>query len=217
MLAVAVWPLLFVKWVVVTRTSETGHRGGDECGMLQIAEARRDRSELGYVVMLTCALLIAAALYFTFVDRRLSPRASVRKAVDRACGGSSSGGGAAASLAGDMRGPHGEGHETTTAPSPVVCAAEASVSVSMGLARVHAGGRKAASFAGAPSGRAPESEAMGRGLWVEIESTADPSAAAVRESRSIGYSSGGSPVPREAESSTELSRRSQSLTCTNWL
>lgn len=85
LLALVVWPLLLLKWAVVT--GATAAAEGDApptgCGSGQEAEAQRESYELGLVVILSCALLAAATLYYTVVDPLLGERASIRRALRR--------------------------------------------------------------------------------------------------------------------------------------
>lgn len=84
LLAVVVWPLLVLKWVVVTGTMEsavTTDVAG--CSTGRAREAQREAFELGLVVILSCALLAIAVLYYTFFDSAVGEKASLRFALRR--------------------------------------------------------------------------------------------------------------------------------------
>ena len=92
LLALVVWPLLLLKWVVVSADSgQSGGGGGGgaaiaptlACGAGDEAEAQRESYELGLVVVVTSALLVLAALYYSLVDPLVGAHASVRRNLDR--------------------------------------------------------------------------------------------------------------------------------------
>ena len=79
LLAVVVWPLLVLKWVVVTGTMESAVTTDvTGCSTGRAREAQREAFELGLVVILSCALLAIAVLYYTFFDSAVGEKASLR-------------------------------------------------------------------------------------------------------------------------------------------
>ena len=94
LLAIVVWPLLLLKWLVVNTSGDGsgGGRGGGAaaeaavlagCGAGKAAEAQRESYELGLVVMLSCGLLALALLWYTLIDPALGEKRSLRLALRR--------------------------------------------------------------------------------------------------------------------------------------
>ena len=90
LLVLVVWPLLVLKWIIVSTSTGEEAEGGTtgvtasstlECGAASRADAQRESSELGLVVVLTGALLLIALGYFSAVDPCLAPSSSVHAAL----------------------------------------------------------------------------------------------------------------------------------------
>ena len=80
MLVLGVWPLLLLKWLVVTGSDDADM--ALDCGEAEQAEAKRESMELGYVVVLTSGLLLLVLAFYAAVDPRLSRKRSVRAALE---------------------------------------------------------------------------------------------------------------------------------------
>ena len=83
LLIAVIWPLLVLKWAVVsaTPTVEGGAFAG--CGAAARDEAQREALELGLVVVLTCALMLLALAYWSLADPVAGESGSVTAALAR--------------------------------------------------------------------------------------------------------------------------------------